>query len=62
MQSGFIVNHPADFDYAVHLKKHIDVWLQGQLICSGVIERHTEESVTILGEKYIKAFCEFKVR
>jgi len=55
MHSGFIVNHPADFDYAVHLKKHVDVWQQGQLIGSGVIDRISDRFVCVMmGTEWIK--------
>lgn len=57
-----MIRHEADFDYAIHLKRVVEVWQQEQMIGSGLIDKHSKESITIKGEQYVKAFCEIKVR
>lgn len=62
--SGFIIKNSADFDNAILFELKIEVWQNKQAIgYAGVIESHTNDSVSFLNEtKYLKITCEFRVR
>ncbi|MCR8633473.1 hypothetical protein [Paenibacillus radicis (ex Xue et al. 2023)] len=59
-----ILKTTADFDNAILFSLKIEVWQDGRIIdYAGVIESHTNDSVTFMNEsKFLKAVCEFKVR
>ncbi len=55
--------HDVDFDNAMLFQMRVEVWQDGKIIdYGGIIEKHTESSVTINGGKYLKTVCEFKVK
>lgn len=63
MKKGYTLKSPFDFDNAIFFRKPVEVWQDGQLLdYGGLIQAHSENSVTINGEKYLKATCEFRVR
>jgi hypothetical protein len=61
--SGSTLRSSADFDNAQLFHLNIEVYQQNEPIDrGGIIESHTEHSVTIDGAKFLKAVCAFKVR
>ncbi|GIP38653.1 hypothetical protein J31TS4_19330 [Paenibacillus sp. J31TS4] len=62
-KSGFTLTTDSHLQAAAFNKTDICVWQHGKLIeYGGHIEKISDVAVTINGEKYLKATCEFKVR
>jgi hypothetical protein len=60
---GFILMTTAQFEAAIFNKTPVCVWQHGNIIeYGGPIEVATENAVSINGEKYLRAVCEFRIR
>jgi hypothetical protein len=56
------LTNPADFDNAILFQLHVEVWQQGEIIGRGIIKYHTDLTVAIDQDMYLKQNCEFRVR
>jgi hypothetical protein len=54
------LTNPADFDNAILFQNPIEVCLNGELVGQGIIKYHTELSVAIDQDVYLKENCEFR--
>ncbi|GAA4827898.1 hypothetical protein GCM10023310_00710 [Paenibacillus vulneris] len=62
-KSGFLLESPEQIAAAIFNKSNVTVWQNGSILdYGGLIEAQTELSVTINGERYLKATCEFRIR
>ncbi|WP_058303350.1 hypothetical protein [Gorillibacterium timonense] len=62
-QTGFLLKTDADFDNAVWLGQHLELWQQGELVhAGGIAEYNTAFWVRINGSAYFKSAYEFWVR
>jgi len=63
MQKGLVLRDDVDFEYAIQLKTHIEVWQHGERIDhGGIIKSHDRNTVSINDGRYLKAVSEFRVR
>jgi hypothetical protein len=56
MRKSAIINH------AFLHNLPIEVWMDGELICTGLIQRHTLRDIVIDGMHYFKHAFEFRIR
>jgi hypothetical protein len=62
-KSGFNLQTDAHLSAAMFNQTAVVAFQEGEIIdYGGVIEKHDEHTVTILGMHYVKTACEFKVR
>lgn len=62
-KSGFTLTTDAHFEAAMFNNTPVIARQNGESYdFGGVIEKHDEHTVTILGMHYMKAACEFKIR
>jgi hypothetical protein len=62
-KSGFVLSTDSHIDAAIFNKSSVEVWQAGMILdYGGIIESHTENSVTVNGERYLKATCELRIR
>lgn len=62
-KSGYILDTPEKIAAAIYNKTRVNVWQDGKLLDYGdVIESQTEDSITINGNKYLKAVCQIRIR
>jgi hypothetical protein len=60
-KSGFILSSDNHLQAAMFNKTEICIWQQGKILdYGGLIEAVTDNAVTINGQKYLKATCEFR--
>lgn len=62
-KSGFILATSEHIAAAIFNKSDVIVWQNGSILnYGGRIEAQTENSVTVNGDRYLKATCEFRIR
>lgn len=60
---GFILSTDAHLKAAIFNRTEVIVWQDGKILdYGGLIDAITEGAVTINGQRYLKATCEFRVR
>lgn len=61
--TSFILSTHAHLEAAMFNKSNVDVWQYGELIdYGGQIEKLTDDVVTINGNHFLIATCEFRIR
>jgi hypothetical protein len=62
-KSGFLLETDHHLQAAMFNKSNVIVWQDDEIIYyGGPIESFTENSITILGNRFLKETCQFRIR
>jgi hypothetical protein len=62
-KSGFLLETDSHLQAAIFNKSFVIVWQDDEIVdYGGIIESLSDHSVTILGNRYLKETCQFRIR